>query len=119
MTLSKFGVEGAAKRLGYSSLKSLQVEVIISFATGHDVFTILPTGYGKSLCYACLPAVFDTQLSNLLLKGCSYWECHRRILPCWTVCIGVNTICGFSHQRWFWKGGGSNFCGGMTTKEEW
>ncbi len=44
-----------AKQLGYDKLKDLQVEVILSFLTGKDVFAILPTGYGKSLCFAILP----------------------------------------------------------------
>jgi ATP-dependent DNA helicase RecQ len=26
---------------------------------GKDVFAILPTGYGKSLCYASLPVLLD------------------------------------------------------------
>ena len=26
---------------------------------GRDVFAVLPTGFGKSLCFACLPTAFD------------------------------------------------------------
>ena len=37
----------------------MQMKVIFAFATGHDVFAVLPTGFGKSLCYARLPGMFD------------------------------------------------------------
>ena len=44
-----------AKQLGYGALKDLQLEVIKGIATGRDVFSVLPTGYGKSPCYVCMP----------------------------------------------------------------
>ena len=47
----------AAKQLGYGALKDLQMEIIKVIATGRDVFAVLPTGYGKSLCYGCLTLV--------------------------------------------------------------
>ena len=47
-----------AARLGYQSLREKQEEVIVKLVQGKDVFGVLPTGYGKSLCYACLPWLF-------------------------------------------------------------
>ena len=41
------------------SLKTKQTEAIVSFVEGRDVFVCLPTGYGKSLCFALLPLVFN------------------------------------------------------------
>ena len=52
-------VRMATAELGYASLKDKQIQVVTEFASGRDVFAALPTGYGKSLCYGCLPRVFD------------------------------------------------------------
>ena len=40
----------AAQALGYNSLKEHQIEVVLAVAGGRDVFAVLPTGYGESLC---------------------------------------------------------------------
>ena len=49
----------AARKLRYGEVKSEQSRVIREIVAGNDVFVALPTGYGKSLCYALLPLVFD------------------------------------------------------------
>ena len=44
----------AAKALGFD-IKQEQLEVVVKFAMGRDVFAVLPTGFGKTLCSnACL-----------------------------------------------------------------
>lgn len=56
--------KAAARVLGYIQMKSEQLQVVESFVKGNDVFGVLPTGFGKSLCYACLPLVFDKLLQK-------------------------------------------------------
>ena len=43
-------------------MKAQQFRVVESFLKVHDVFGVLSTGFGKSLCYTCLPIGFDKLL---------------------------------------------------------
>ena len=52
-------IKSSVQKLGYSALKTEQLKVVTQFVSGKDVFADLPTGYGKSLCFAILPFVFD------------------------------------------------------------
>ena len=45
------------QKLGYSSLKKEQLDIIVGFLNGRDVIAVLPTRFGKTLCYACIPLV--------------------------------------------------------------
>ena len=49
-------------KLGYESLRPEQETVVREFFKRQECFAALPTGYGKSLCCACLPYVFDIAL---------------------------------------------------------
>ena len=40
-------------------VKDEQLQVVTNVVSGKDVFAVLPTGYGKSLCFALLPGVFN------------------------------------------------------------
>lgn len=52
-------IEEVCLSLGYSELRSQQKDAIKAFVAGRDVFVSLPTGFGKSLIYGCLPLLFD------------------------------------------------------------
>jgi ATP-dependent DNA helicase RecQ len=52
-------INGSIKKFGHSFVKEEQKLAIVSFLQGNDVFLCLPTGFGKSLCYFCLPGVYD------------------------------------------------------------
>ena len=45
--------------LGYDKPRQHQVDVVYNFVSGRDTFVSLPTGSGKSVCFACTPVVFD------------------------------------------------------------
>ena len=45
------------KYWGYDSLKNKQSEIITNYIEGRDVIGLLPTGYGKSMCYLIPPLV--------------------------------------------------------------
>ena len=49
----------AVWELGYQDVKPEQMKVVEAYVQGRDVFAVLPTGYGKSLGYSCLPIVFN------------------------------------------------------------
>ena len=49
-------VDEAATSLGF---KGQTKKALHAFVSGKDVFVSLPMGYGKTLCYALLPSVFD------------------------------------------------------------
>ena len=56
--------EYSCRIMGYRALKKEQRLVISAFMSGRDVFAVLPTRYGKSLCFACLPAKSQALLSR-------------------------------------------------------
>ena len=68
----------AAEELNYSPLKEEQVMAIQEFLNGNDVFVILPTGFGKTVCYACLPKAYDIL--------------HEKSTPNWSLLLVVSPL---------------------------
>ena len=49
---------GVFLELGIASVKLQQLDVV-SAVLNRDEFAILPTRFGKSACFQCLPLLFD------------------------------------------------------------
>ena len=57
--------EALKKYFGYSEFRPLQEEIILRTLAGKDVFALLPTGGGKSLCFQ-LPAMLENGLTVVI-----------------------------------------------------
>ncbi|HDQ70622.1 MAG TPA: RecQ family ATP-dependent DNA helicase, partial [Chloroflexi bacterium] len=60
-------VEASRRIFGFDTLLPGQLETMACVLRGEDVFTILPTGGGKSLCYQ-LPAILDERGVTLVIS---------------------------------------------------
>ena len=59
-------VLAAVQKMGFNQPTPEQYQAIEAFLRGKDVLICLPTGSGKSTCFASLPHVFDILRSHLL-----------------------------------------------------
>ncbi len=57
--------EELKKHFGFGDFKGKQEEIITSLFEGNDVFVLMPTGGGKSLCYQ-LPALISEGLAIII-----------------------------------------------------
>ena len=73
-------------RLEGLEIKDKQLEGIQAIYNGKDVFLWLPTGYGKYLCYQCLPFLFDHKLSKVDLPP------HKRSVVSPVVSLMVDQV---------------------------
>lgn len=66
MELEKSTVQGtvrnAMQKLNYKAIKDEELEIVEGMMNRRDVFAILPTGFGKTLCFAVLPVMYDELL---------------------------------------------------------
>ena len=54
-------VASAALQVGYMQSKHKQNKAVKEFVSSRDVFVSIPMGFGKSLCYAMLPAAVNVR----------------------------------------------------------
>ena len=53
--------------------------MVTGFLSGRDVFAVLPTGFRKSICYACIPSILadlDEEEDEPIIVVCGFEACH-------------------------------------------
>jgi len=80
---------------GYEKFRPLQEDIIHSTFVGIDVLSILPTGYGKSLCYQ-LPGAIECKATLIISPLLSLMEDQVRELKL----LGLTAACIGSHNTW-------------------
>ena len=60
-TSKAVSVSSVGLQVGYKQLKHKQNKAVKEFVSSRDVFVSIPMGFGKSLCYAMLPAAVNVR----------------------------------------------------------
>jgi ATP-dependent DNA helicase RecQ len=84
------------KYWGYSEIKDKQYEVIDTVIKGNDVIGLLPTGYGKSMCYL-IPPLFTSKVMFVISPLISLMEDQKEKLL--DLNISVSTLHGNNMNR--------------------
>ena len=64
MSLLQSAVDHGVRMLGYERIKTEQLDTVENLLSGKDVFSSLPTRFGKSLVYQPLPFCTESLLRN-------------------------------------------------------
>ena len=81
---------------GYSSFRPMQEEIIRSVLSGRDVFAMLPTGAGKSLCYQvpamCIEGITIVVSPLIALIEDQVQALNRRNIPAVSIHSGLDRL---------------------------
>ena len=71
---SELQISNAFAQMRFPSIKPEQLQVVRGILQ-RDLFAVLPTGFGKSACYQCLPCAH----TRYILSTCTYTFLARKI----------------------------------------